>query len=172
MLFRSMLSGGGSSSNSVTMYLVLKEEKELSNVQLEKEIRKRTKDVKDCEIQISTSSMDMSALGGSGISIQIKGKELDELQTIAGDLAKKVETVKGTQNVSDGLEEADAQYEVILDKAKAMEYNLTVAQVFQAINKELAEASSATTISTAAKDYRSEERRVGKECCGRWGPYN
>lgn len=150
----SMLSGGGSSSNSVTMYLVLKEEKELSNVQLEKEIRKRTKDVKDCEIQISTSSMDMSALGGSGISIQIKGKELDELQTIAGDLAKKVETVKGTQNVSDGLEEADAQYEVIVDKAKAMEYNLTVAQVFQAINKELAEASSATTISTAAKDYQ------------------
>ncbi len=149
-----MMSGGGSSSNSVTMYLVLKEEKELNNAQLEKEIRKRTKDVKDCEIQISTSSMDMSALGGSGISIQIKGKELDELQTIASDLAKKVESVEGTQNVSDGMEEADAQYEVIVDKAKAMEYNLTVAQVFQAINKELAEASSATTISTATKDYQ------------------
>ena len=149
----SMMSGGGSSSNSVTMYLVLKE-KELNNAQLEKEIRKRTKDVKDCEIQISTSSMDMSALGGSGISIQIKGKELDELQTIASDLAKKVESVEGTQNVSDGMEEADAQYEVIVDKAKAMEYNLTVAQVFQAINKELAEASSATTISTATKDYQ------------------
>ena len=149
----SMMSGGGSTSNTVTMYLVLKEDKTLDNVQLEKEIKKRTKDVKDCEIQISTAAMDMSALGGSGINIQIKGKELVELQAIAKELAKQLEGVKGTQNISDGLEDADAQYEVIVNKEKAMKYNLTVAQVFQAINKELAEAASATTISTAAKDY-------------------
>lgn len=149
----SMMSGGGSTSNTVTMYLVLKEDKTLDNVQLEKEIKKRTKDVKDCEIQISTAAMDMSALGGSGINIQIKGKELEELQAIAKELAKQLEGVKGTQNISDGLEDADAQYEVIVNKEKAMKYNLTVAQVFQAINKELAEAASATTISTAAKDY-------------------
>lgn len=149
----SMLSMGQSSDNTVTMYLILKEDKKLNNEQLEKEIKKRTKGVKDCEIEISTSSMDMSALGGSGINIRIKGKELDELQELAADLAKKLETIKGTQNVSDGMEEADAQYEVIVDKAKAMEHNLTVAQVFQAVNKKLAEASSATTISTAAKDY-------------------
>ena len=149
----SMMSGGGSTSNTVTMYLVLKEDKTLDNVQLEKEIKKRTKDVKDCEIQISTAAMDMSALGGSGINIQIKGKELEELQAIAKELAKQLEGVKGTQNISDGLEDADAQYEVIVNKEKAMKYNLTVAQVFQTINKELAEAASATTISTAAKDY-------------------
>ena len=80
---------------------------------VEKEIKKRTKDVKDCEIQISTAAMDMSALGGSGINIQIKGKELEELQAIAKELAKQLEGVKGTQNISDGLEDADAQYEVL-----------------------------------------------------------
>ncbi len=46
-----------------------------------------------------------------------------------------------------------AQYKIIVDKAKAMRNNLTVAQVFQKINARLAEASSATTISTATKDY-------------------
>ena len=159
----SSMMSGESNTNTVTMYLVLKEEKTLNNAQLEKEIKKRTKDVKDCEIQISTDSMDMSALGGSGINIQISGKELDELQSIAKDLAKKLEGIKGTQNVSDGLEDADAEYEVIVNKEKAMEYNLTVAQVFQAINKELAEAASATTISTAAKDYEVYVESDAKE---------
>lgn len=159
----SSMMSGESNTNTVTMYLVLKEEKTLNNAQLEKEIKKRTKDVKDCEIQISTDAMDMSALGGSGINIQISGKELDELQSIAKDLAKKLEGIKGTQNVSDGLEDADAEYEVIVNKEKAMEYNLTVAQVFQAINKELAEAASATTISTAAKDYEVYVESDAKE---------
>ena len=159
----SSMMSGESNTNTVTMYLVLKEEKTLNNAQLEKEIKKRTKDVKDCEIQISTDSMDMSALGGSGINIQISGKELDELQSIAKDMAKKLEGIKGTQNVSDGLEDADAEYEVIVNKEKAMEYNLTVAQVFQAINKELAEAASATTISTAAKDYEVYVESDAKE---------
>ena len=163
----SSMMSGESNTNTVTMYLVLKEEKTLNNAQLEKEIKKRTKDVKDCEIQISTESMDMSALGGSGINIQISGKELDELQSIAKDLAKKLEGIKGTQNVSDGLEDADAEYEVIVNKEKAMEYNLTVAQVFQAINKELAEAASATTISTAAKDYEVYVESDAKEAMNR-----
>lgn len=163
----SSMMSGESNTNTVTMYLVLKEEKTLNNAQLEKEIKKRTKDVKDCEIQISTDSMDMSALGGSGINIQISGKELDELQSIAKDLAKKLEGIKGTQNVSDGLEDADAEYEVMVNKEKAMEYNLTVAQVFQAINKELAEAASATTISTAAKDYEVYVESDAKEAMTR-----
>ena len=102
---------------------------------------------------VSTSNMDMSALGGSGIQIEIKGKDLEQLQEIATDLAGKIEKVEGTQNVSDGLEETASQYKVVVDKSKAMRHGLTVAQVFQEINKKIAEATSATTISTATKDY-------------------
>ena len=149
----STMSLSGTSTNEVTMYLVLKEDKKLSGKQLEKEILKRTKDIKDCELSVSTSNMDMSALGGSGISIQIKGKDLETLQSVAADLAGKIEKVEGTQNVYDGMEETDAQYKIVVEKEKAMRNNLTVAQVFQEVSKRLAEASSATTISTAAKDY-------------------
>lgn len=149
----SSMSMGGSSTNEVTMYLVLKEDKKLNNEQLEKEILKRTKGVDGCEVAVSTSNMDMSALGGSGLQVEIKGKDLEQLQEIATDLAGKIEKVKGTQNVYDGMEETDAQYKVVVDKSKAMRYGLTVAQVFQEINKKIAEATSATTISTATKDY-------------------
>ena len=142
----------GGSSDSVSMYLVLKEDRTLSNEEMEKEIFKRTKDI-PCEVQVETSSMDMSALGGSGITVQIKGKELDKLQELAQKVGKIVEDVEGTTNVSDGMEETDQEYRIVVDKKKAMKYSLTVAQVFQSVNDHLKEASSATTLSTASKDY-------------------
>lgn len=143
---------GGGSDDSVSVYLLLREDKELSGAQLEKEILKRTKDF-PCEVQVSTQSMDMSALGGSGVQVRVKGKELDTLASIARDLAAVVGETEGIQSVSDGQEDADREFRIVVDKAKAMEHQLTVAQVYQEVQKRLAEASAATTLSTAVKDY-------------------
>ena len=144
--------GSSGSTNSVSVYLLLREDKKLSGEELEEEILNRTKEF-PCEVTVSTQSMDMSALGGSGIQVRIKGKELDELSSIAREVAAIVEDTEGTQNVSDGQEETDAEFRIAVNKAKAMEYKLTVAQVYQAVQKRLAEASSATTLSTEEKDY-------------------
>lgn len=143
---------GGSSDNAVSMYLLLKEDKKLSGEELEAEILERTKDI-PCEVAVTTQSMDMSALGGSGLQVQIKGKELDELSAIAKDVAAIVEDTEGTENISDGQEDADKELRIIVNKAKAMEHKLTVAQVYQEVQKRLAEASAATTLSTSDKDF-------------------
>ncbi|MBQ7370403.1 MAG: efflux RND transporter permease subunit, partial [Blautia sp.] len=146
------LMSGSSGGTSVTAYLLLKEEKTLSNTELEKELLNRTKGL-PCQIEVSTQTMDMSALGGSGIQVRIKGRDLDRLSELAKDIAKIVEETEGTQNVSDGQEESDKEFRIIVNKAKAMEHQLTVAQVFQEIQGRLAEAASATTLSTDEKDY-------------------
>ena len=147
-----MMGGSSSDTNSVSVYLLLKEDKKLSGEELADEILKRTADCL-CEVSVSTQSMDMSSLGGSGIQVRIKGKELDELASIAKDVAAIVADTEGTQNVSDGQEDTDAEFRISVNKAKAMEYKLTVAQVYQEIQARIAEASSATTLSTAEKDY-------------------
>ena len=123
------LSGGGSST-SASIYLILSEEKELSSQQLHDEIVKRTEDM-ECEVVVTTNTMDMSALGGSGISLQIKGKELDTLQTIATDVAAMLEGIEGLEQINDGMEESTEELRLVVDKGKASEHNLTVAQVFQ-----------------------------------------
>ncbi|MGN8629992.1 efflux RND transporter permease subunit [Blautia sp. HCP3S3_G3] len=148
----SMMGGSSSDTNSVSVYLLLKEDKKLSGEELADEILKRTSDC-PCEVSVSTQSMDMSSLGGSGIQVRIKGKELDELASIAKDIAAIVADTEGTQNVSDGQEDTDAEFRISVNKAKAMEYKLTVAQVYQEIQARIAEASSATTLSAADKDY-------------------
>ncbi|MCH1984294.1 efflux RND transporter permease subunit [Ruminococcus sp. OA3] len=144
--------GSGSDTETATMYLTLKEDMELSNDELAEEILSRTEDL-NCEVEVSASSMDMSALGGSGISVEIKGKDLDKLQAVASDVAELVEKVPGTTEVSDGQEESAEEERIVVNKEKASEYNLTVAQVFQQISAKLAESKSATSIATDIKDY-------------------
>lgn len=144
--------GGGGSTDTSSIYLILSEDKELSGVQLEKEIVKRTEDL-DCEIVVSTNNMDMSALGSSGIQVQIKGKDLDKLQEIAEDITAILEDTEGLEQVSDGMEESTEELRLVIDKAAASEHNLTVAQVYQQIQSKLAESGTATTLSTDIKDY-------------------
>lgn len=148
-----MLGGSsGGASNATTIYVVTSEEKTMSNEEIAAIIMEKTAGL-DAEISVETSSMDMSALGGSGISIQIRGRDIDTLQRIAGEVAAVIESVEGTTDVQDGLAEADEELRVIIDRDKAVNYGLTVAQVFSEISGKLASASTATTLEEADKDY-------------------
>ncbi len=141
-----------SDTNSVSIYATTKENPSMSNAQLKKEIEKVTKDIEG-ELTVETSSMDMSALGSAGINIQIKGKDLDKLQEIAGDIKKILEDTDGTQNVSDGTEDNKEELRIIVDKAKAAQHGLMVAQVYQELSGKIAEVQSATALSTDTDEY-------------------
>ena len=146
----SSLMGGG--SESVTMYVLLEEGTDVTTSQVSEEILKRTEDM-ECEVSSSAASMDMTAMFGSGLSIQIKGSDLDTLQELALETAKIVEETDGTVDVKDCLDEATPQWTITVDKEKAAEYGMTVAQVFQLVMEDMASSTSATTISTDIKDY-------------------
>ncbi len=146
------LLGGSGSTNSATVYVVAHEDKTMSNEEIADIIRTKTEDL-EATISVETSSMDMSAMGGSGISIQIRGRDIDTLQTIATEVAAIIESVEGTSNVSNGLGDTNEELRIIVDKDKAVNYGLTVAQVFAAIAPKLADASVATTLEAANKDF-------------------
>ncbi|MGF0102179.1 efflux RND transporter permease subunit [Bariatricus sp. SGI.019] len=148
----SSMMGGSQDTNLVSFYAITKENPSMSNAELKKEIEKVTKGI-DGELTVNMSNMDMSSLGASGINIQIKGKDLDKLQSVAKDVKKIVEDVKGTQNVSDGTEDNKEELRVVVDKAKATQHGLTVAQVYQELYGKLAEAQKATTLTTDTNDY-------------------
>ena len=152
-----MLTGNGNSStNETAVYISLDENKKRTNEVIADEIENRISDIVEregAEITIETSSMDMSAMGGSGITVQIEGRELDTLQELAKEVAGIVEGVEGTTEVSDGLEESTGELRIIVDRDKAIEHGFTVAQVFQQIQGKLAAATSATSLETEIRDY-------------------
>ncbi len=153
----SMLTGGGNTAtNATTLYLAMREDKEKSNEAIADEIMENLADIceeNQAEIVIDTSSMDMSAMGGSGITVQVRGRDLDRMQEIALDVAAIVESVEGTENVSDGLEESTGELRVVVDRDKAIEHGMTVAEIFAQVSEKLAESASATTLETADNEF-------------------
>lgn len=162
-----LMGGSGGSNNTASLYITTVEEKKVSNEEIAAIILEKTADL-DAEIAIETSSMDMTAMGGSGIAVRIKGRELDKLQQIATEVAAVIESVEGTAEVSDGMEDAVEELRIIVDRDKAMEYGLTVAQIFKQVNTRLAESSSATTLAAQDKDYgvyviRAKDKALTRE---------
>ena len=147
------LTSGSEATNSTVIYVTTKEKKEKTNQELAKDIEAMMADLENVEIDIQTAAMDMTALSGSGISIQVRGRELDTLQEIASEVAGIVENVEGTADVSDGMEEATGEVRVLIDRQKAMDYGLTVGQIFNQLYARLASPTSATTLTTEIKEF-------------------
>lgn len=152
------------SSNEISMYAILKEERKLSNKEIEKKMRDLIGNT-DYEIDISTSNMDMSSMMSSGIQIVIKGKDTDKLQEIAKEVTNLLEGINGIDKVDSGISETQKEKRVTVDKNKAMEYGLTVAQVYQKIAADVSNEKEATTVTIDNKDYpivvvKQEEKKT------------
>lgn len=143
------MGGGG---NSISIYVILKEDKQLSSAEIAKLINEKTKDF-ECTVQANGSAMDLSALGGSGISVLVKGKDLDELKKISSEVSQILESTPGTKDVLSGIDDSSFETRITVDKNKSMKYGLTVAQVFQEISGLITSESKSTTISLGVKDY-------------------
>ena len=154
--------GGGSSKNSVSMYAILKEDRTMSNEEIKEAIEEKTADI-DGELKVNMSAMDMSALTGEGVKINLKGRDLDKLRTLSEDLMEKLKSVDGLEDISNGLEDSGDEFRITIDKAKAMSYSLTVAQVYQEVRKRVADATAVSKISTDTNDYEVFVKVSGDE---------
>lgn len=138
--------------NNVSFYVLLKEDKKLSSKEIANIITEKTKDL-NAKIKVNSSNMDMSALGGSGINVIVKGDNLDKLKNIAKDVAKILEKTEGTTEVNNGLGENNKETKIIVDKQKAMNYSLTVAQVYQEVSNKLKNENTSTTLNVGSNEY-------------------
>ena len=147
----SSLMGGG--NDSVSMYILLDEDADVKVSDVTDAIAEKTKDL-DCEVSTNTSSMDYSSYFGSGLSVRIKGNDIETLQKLAGEVADVMKDTKGTTDIDDGMEDSEPQLTISVDKKKAAKYGLTVAQVYQLVSAKMADSKTATTITTDIKDYK------------------
>ena len=150
----SMIGLGGSSSDeeatSTMMYVMIKEGK--SGNAIGDLILDKTADI-DAEIVISSNAMSLSMLGGDGISMEIFADDTETLLAAARQAAAVLEGVVGIAEVDDGIGETDPEIRFVVDKAKAMEHSLTVAQVFAEVNNALSGKTRSTSVTWDSADY-------------------
>ena len=140
-----------SSSNSMSVYIVLKEDMKHSNKEIVKMIKDDTSSL-NCDISVNESTMDMGSMVGSGISIQIKGDDLDKLQDISNDMVDILKNTDGAIDIKSSLDNSEVEQRVSVNKDEAMKYGLTVAQVYQQISEKLKSETTSTTITSNSND--------------------
>lgn len=140
------------SSVDISMYVVLTEKHPLTSAEVASEIENITSDL-PCKVTASGNAMNMAALSGSGLDIIIKGDDLNQLQKIASDIAELVSQTDGTEEVSDGNEDADMQTHITVDKNKALSYGLTVAQVYSQVSQAIKNQTTASTLTLENESF-------------------
>jgi len=107
----------------------------------------------DADLSVSTSTMDISMLTGSGISVEITGEDIDTLQSIALDVAELARQTEGVTDVDDGLEDAVPEMRIQVDKEKAIEKGLTTAQVYQFIAQKVMGRVEISQVTLDGKEF-------------------
>ena len=105
------------------------------------------------EISVSTSNMDLSVLGGSGLQMRVSGEDLDEMLAVSQDMMELLGRVEGFTDITNAQEEGDEQLHLIVNKDAAMQYGLTVAQIYSELSTALTTETSATTLTVGADEY-------------------
>ena len=106
-----------------------------------------------CEVTASgvMSSM-MSYMTGSGVSLQVFGSDMADLQSSAQTIAKRLEQVEGVSEVSDGLDASAPALQVTIDRKAAAEKGMTVAQVYMQIAAALQSSASVSDVTLDSED--------------------
>ncbi len=149
-----MLSGA-TSTNAVSLYVIVDEDTDRSGGEICKDIEKECKGL-DCKVEmLSSSSITTytSALGGAGVTVEIYGEDNKGIQQAAKEIGKKLENVKGIKAVNNGLTEAEPEYHFVVNKEDAMRKGLTVAQVYMQVAKVLTTENTASTLTWEGDNY-------------------
>jgi len=141
----------GGSGGSMSYYIIVDSESGRNNRDIANEMTAiGEKYAADLSVQAST--MDISMMTGSGISINILGEDLDMLQSIALDVADIVAQVDGAVDINNGLQESVPEMRITVDKEKAIDNGLTVAQVYQFVAQKLYGAMEITQVTIDGND--------------------
>ena len=140
-----------SSSDMVSMYLLLEDGADTDEII--SQVEEKTADMEEVKITASGSAADYSQYFGSGLSIMIKGNNIEDIKEAASMIAEVVKNTEGTTEIDDGLKDTSPLLKITVDKEEAAKYGYTVAQVFSLVYDEMAQNTSVSTISTGIKDY-------------------
>ena len=169
------LSGGSSSdTGSVTAYGVQKNEYTKKSEEICNRLSTDLEKVKG-EIRVSggssTSSMS-TLLGNGGIEITLYGDDIETLKKTAEDMAKQLETVEGIDETDSGVGATSPEIKVSVNKAKAAEKGLTVAQVYQQVASAVASEKTSTALTNGNGSdldvviVKDESKKVSPDAIG------
>ncbi len=139
---------GFSGSDSASASVILKDDRDLSTLEVQEMLYEILEDDKyeKIEFDISGSQQQTAMLTGSGVQIQLKGYDLDELKYEAQMIALELEGIEGLTEVDSGVGKESKEIKITVDKEKAAQNYLSNAQILGAVAEAYAYESVVTSI--------------------------
>ena len=120
---------------------------------IRKDIENKTKNVRCKKLTVSSSAIgDMSTLSGGGLSVNVYGENQQKLIKISEDVVKMMKNISGVKTATNGIETADKMLHLKINRNKAAEHGLTIAQIYQEIAKHTTTEKNAITLNMDDKD--------------------
>ena len=138
--------GGRSQDKSYTAMVLLEDEYANQNTKIAGKVEKILAGEELEEYTVQASNMDTSQMFGQGLQVDIYGDDEEELLRISKDMMKLAGEIKGFENISNNQDAREKELVLNIDKDKAMHEGLTIAQIYQALQKKLTTDQKATTI--------------------------
>ncbi len=140
-------STGESSYGSYVFYVVTQPGTPASEInRITQDINKATEKLTFSAEANSGGIDDLTAMLGSGLSVKIFGDDLETLKQLSQKVSDIVATVPGYTKISTSFDGGDATLQLVIDRDKAMEKGLTVAQIYMAISQRLTTSATSTTV--------------------------
>lgn len=153
----SALTGGSTDNYSNFTFQIIADDDRTTTSEIKdiiKNIEKNTKDIKCEELKVSSSALGgMGGMMNQGLEVRVYGENQQKLIAISKDVMKMMSDIKGTENVENGITDDDKQLHITIDKNKAAEYGLTVAQIYQQLSEKITTEKTSITITSNNKDY-------------------
>ena len=152
----SMMETGATDNYTTFTFNIITEE----NIKTTKEFRKirkdienKTKNVRCKKLTVSSSAIgDMSTLSSGGLSVNVYGENQQKLIKISEDVVKMMKNISGVKTATNGIETADKMLHLKINRNKAAEHGLTIAQIYQEIAKHTTSEKNAITLNMDDKD--------------------
>ncbi|MEC9485683.1 MAG: efflux RND transporter permease subunit [Candidatus Izemoplasma sp.] len=145
---------GMSDQNSASVNVLLAEDRADTTAENESKIKQLLdNNYQMVTTTISGSQQQTQMLTGSGLQVDIIGYDLDMLRDEASAISQVIRDIDGVEEVNDGIGILADELHVTVDKATAIQYGLTTAQVMGVVAANLSTETAVTTINEEGHLY-------------------
>jgi multidrug efflux pump subunit AcrB len=142
--------GGGGTLDSAIAYVTLDQSMDMDEITAG--IESSLEGV-DAEYEVSASGLSTSALGGSGITVNLFSDSLESMVDASETIVKRLENVDGVFEVDNGVEDVAPVLHFSVDRTAAARHGLTTAQVYQQVAAALTTEREATRVTWDMEGY-------------------
>jgi HAE1 family hydrophobic/amphiphilic exporter-1 len=126
--------------NTAEIKVILSEESTLSTQSVITSIDNLTSNIEGLEVTFTQEQSALKSILGTNeapVVVEVRGKELDEIENIVAQVKEKMTGIDGLFNVRSSTEEGAPEVEIFVDRVRAGMYNIDISSVITQIQDQL-----------------------------------